>query len=431
MVSEIADRGRRGDQRYSIATRATGWARVALLCGAVLAATSVSAQDEQSGGAVRSQQQQMEQALRALARGLSERARELGQDLKDERDQAGTDALATGSIQAPFLRSWIAPVPLPQMSRFEAPSGRPAGRDVTRLFQPHPLGAPAALKRIWPGFRQETNAPVASLPAAPSSSAPPPPAASRSAQDLAALPEPRLPLPAPPAPFGPVVLPAAPAEPRTPSAAPVERQAAVSAPAIETPATTAPAGPRTDPQPRPSARDAARPSSERGRETIDAKEPDATPADRASSRGRLAARPAERPDREAEPPETDKKAGPARRAKPPSRLAARPAENRDSDDEPDAGEAEAKPARRAQPERARSAARQKPAPRATRDVARAPALVSPDVTSSIDRSSPSRLQVKASTARLTRNARRQVSDIPVIPLPDILRPTRPPAGSPL
>jgi hypothetical protein len=393
-------------------------ARIGLLGGALLTANSGSAQDAQSGGGVRSQQQ-MEQALRALARGLSERAKEHRQELKDELDRAGTDALATGSIQAPFPRSWIAPVPLPQMSRFEAPSGRPAGRDLTRLFQPDPLGAPAALKRIWPGIRQGASEPTGMTAASPS---PPAPAASPSGQDLAALPEPRLP---PPAPLGPATRPpAAPAE-LAPPAPPVERQATVAAPKVETPSAAAvPAGPHTDPSPQPSAR---RPDDARGRGASDAKEPDAAPAGRASSSGRMAARPAE----QAQTPETDK-ASPNRRAKPPTRLAARPAETLDPDDDPDAGETKAKPARRVQPERTRSAARSKPASsKPTRDMARAPALVSPDVTSSLDRSSPSRLQPKASTARLTPNARREVSDIPIIPLPDVLRPTRPPAGSPL
>ncbi len=429
MVSGKADRGRRGGHRHSVAARATSLAWIGLLGGALLAANSSSAQDAQSGVVVRSQQQ-MEQALRALARGLSERAKELGQErgqeLKDELDRAGTDALATGSIQAPFPRSWIAPVPLPQMSRFEAPSGRPAGRDLTRLFHPDPLGAPAALKRIWPGIRQGASEPTG-LAAAPSSPSPRAPAASRSGQDLAALPEPRLPLPAPPPPLGLATRPpAAPAE--LPPAPPVERQAAVAAPKVETPSATVPAGPQTDPSAQPSAR---RPDDERGRGAIDAKEPDATPPGRASSPGRMAARPAERPDLQARAPETDK-ASPNRRTKAPARLAARPAGTLDPDDEPDAGETEAKPTRRVQPGRARSAARSKPtASKATRDMARAPALVSPDVTSSLDRSSPSRLQPRASTARLTPNARREVSDIPIIPLPDVLRPTRPPAGSPL
>jgi hypothetical protein len=429
MISGKADRGRRGGHRHSVAERATGLAWIGLLGGALLAANSSAAQDAQSGGVVRTQQQ-MEQALRALARGLSERAEELGQErgqeLKDELNRAGMDALATGSIQAPFSRSWIAPVPLPQMSRFEAPSGRPAGRDLTRLFQPDPLGAPAALKRIWPGIRQGASEPTG-LPAAPASRSPPAPAASRSGQDLAALPEPRLPLPAPPLPLGLATRPpAAPAE--LPPAPPVERQAAVAAPKVETPSAAVPAGPQTDPSAQPSAR---RSDDERGRGTIGAKEPDATPAGRASSPGRIAARPAERPDRQAQTPETDK-ANPNRRAKPPARLAARPAETLDPDDEPDAGERGAKPARRLQPERAQPAARSRPvASKATRDMARAPALVSPDVTSSLDRSSPSRLQPRASTARLTPNARREVSDIPIIPLPDVLRPTRPPAGSPL
>jgi hypothetical protein len=428
MVSGKADRGRRGGHWHSVAARATGLAWIGLLGGALLSAHSSSAQDAQSAGVVRSQQQ-MEQALRALARGLSERARELGQErgqeLKDELERAGMDALATGSIQAPFPRSWIAPVPLPQMSRFEAPSGRPAGRDLTRLFQPDPLGAPTALKRIWPGIRQGASE-SAGLPPVPSSPSPPAPAASRSGQDLAALPEPQLPPPAPPPPLGLAPRPpAAPAE-LPPPAPPVERQAAAAEPKVETPsAATVPAGPQTDPSPQPSAR---RPDDAR-RAATDAKEPHATPAGRASSPGRMAARPTERPDRQAEIPETDK-ASPNRRAKSPARLAARPAETIDPE-EPDAGETAVKPARRVQ-QRARSAARSRPAAsKAMRDMARAPALVSPDVTSSLDRSSPSRLQPRASTARLTPNARRDVSDIPIIPLPDALRPTRPPAGSPL
>ena len=314
MVSGKADRGRRGGHRHSVAARATGLAWIGLLGGALLAANSSSAQDAQSGGVVRSQQQ-MEQALRALARGLSERAKELGQErgqeLKDELDRAGTDALATGSIQAPFSRSWIAPVPLPQMSRFEAPSGRPAGRDLTRLFQPDPLGAPAALKRIWPGIRQGASEPTG-LPAAPSSPSPPAPAASRSGQDLAALPEPRLPLPAPPPPLGLATRPpAAPAE--LPPAPPVERQAAVAAPKVETPSATVPAGPQTDPSAQPSAR---RPDDERGRGAIGAKEPDATPAGRASSPGRIAARPAERPDRRRRPRKRTRPARTAARSRP-------------------------------------------------------------------------------------------------------------------
>jgi hypothetical protein len=426
MVSGKADRGRRGGHRHSVAARATGLAWIGLLGGALLAAHSSSAQDAQCAGVVRSQQQ-MEQALRALARGLAERARELGQErgqeLKDELERAGMDALATGSIQAPFPRSWIAPVPLPQMSRFEAPSGRPAGRDLTRLFQPDPLGAPAALKRIWPGIRQGASEPTGLLPA-PSSPSARAPAASRSGQDLAALPEPRLPPPAPPPPLGLATRPpAAPAE--LPPAPPVERQAAVAAPKVDTP--SAAAVPHADPALQPSAR---RPDDARRRGATDAKEPDAMPAGRASSPGRMAARPAERPDRQVQTPETDK-ASPNRRAKPPARLAARPAETLDPDEEPDADQTKAKAARSVQP-RARSAARSRPAAsKATRDMARAPALVSPDVTSSLDRSSPSRLQPRASTARLTPNARREVSDIPIIRLPDALRPTRPPAGSPL
>src|SRR5688572_23023550 len=261
MVSGKADRGRRGGHRHSVAARATGLARIGLLGGALLTANSGSAQDAQSGGGVRSQQQ-MEQALRALARGLSERAKEPGQELKDELDRAGTDQIATGSIQAPFLRSWIAPVPLPQRSRFEAPSGRPAGRDLTRLFQPDPLGAPAALKRIWPGIRQGASEPTG-MTAAPSSPSPPAASPSPSGQDLAALPEPRLPPPAPPAALGPATRPpAAPAE-LAPPAPPVERQTTVAAPKVETPsAASVPAGPHTDPSPQPSAR---RPDDARGR----------------------------------------------------------------------------------------------------------------------------------------------------------------------
>jgi hypothetical protein len=60
---------------------------------------------------------------------------------------------------------------------------------------------------------------------------------------------------------------------------------------------------------------------------------------------------------------------------------------------------------------------------------RAP-LVSPEVTGSIARSAPVRLESKAQ-AGAVRDARRPAADIPAIPLPDALRPTRPPAGSPL
>ncbi len=180
-----------------------------------------------------------------------------------------------------------------------------------------------------------------------------------------------------------------------------------------------------EPEAKPPAREAP-PRRTAARPTMDpepqaepaAKERDVTPARREQPK-RTAARPSE---------DSEPEAKPARREKP-TRTAARPVADPEPEVEPDVEEPAAKPSRRGKPERARSAAREKPPVRAA--ARSAPALVSPEVTGSIARSSPVRLQARAPAARPIRDARRQASDIPVIALPDVLRPTRPPAGSPL
>jgi hypothetical protein len=365
MIREEEARGHRGGRRLGMAASLNRLASVTLvggiLCGAM---PDGLAQDGHSQGPSPSNES-VEQALRALGRGLTERAK----DLEDDDHPA-----ATGSVGPPFPRIWIAPAPLAQTTSVDAPSAV-AVRDVQRLFDPRPLGAPQPLHQAEPDAQQQ-----------------------------ASLPEPQM---APPAPPPPLALPAAPPPPAAistaPQAAPPREQARLPEPPIVTPPPPRPAPPTTaaiepprspSPTPPPAAarpKDEPEPRQDRVKSSPSKKPVDPTPAVRKSPAPVRSARREEPPI--ASGPSTTGDEAPARRPVAP------------------------KPVVRS---------RAMPRPQATGSVARAAA---PRIGS---QEAPSRPALRRmDVARPARSARQQPSDIPIIPLPEALRPTRPSAGSPL
>jgi hypothetical protein len=403
-----------------------------------------------------------EEARRRLARGLSDRARSiepleqrarselarrLNQRLQD-LEASGGEPLATGALGGPLPRPWLTPQPLPQVASRE-PAPTITGRGFERLLDPRLFGPADEFERsddvevaaprgeedrnpaqrqaavALPGTARVLSPDVPVIPALP----PPDPAAAPTAIPApevarppsapddtrhgsaglqAALPPPPPPPPAPPiaiaAPAGPpepsaglqaMVTPAAPYPDSLPISIPLAHANAVERP----PASLLAALPLPPPYP-----------------AVPPLIPPATDADPRPARLEAPPRPPEPPSRvptAALPPDPTPV---PREQRPSPRPAAKPARS-----EPDIG-ADRKggaPGIASRPKRSSS----------------------PEVTGSIVRPAPLRITGRPRSSRSAPRgiavarppgpAQHAPSDIPVIALPEALRPTRPSAGSPL
>lgn len=401
MMGEEAGRVRHGDALMGraawpnkIVARNT-YAPLVLLGGFLCMAVADSAAQDGLFPAPSASAGFMEQALRVLRQGLADRAKEFG--------RSGTDPLTTGSLPGPVPRLWIVPIPLPQAASIDVSMTPATGRDVERLFDPRPLGPAEAL-------HGEVDANPQALRAEP----PTPTSMSPSASVLA--------------PATPPVASLAVQSPAPVSAAPDTAQAATVArapdPVPDSPATPPPAAD-------------SKPSATAALDFPVSPPTTLPPREQAHEADSPSPKPTKKPSRSAKPPTptTAVRQAPkprersARRETPP--VSTKP--NAVANEKPVAA-ANDKPKAATNEIRERHRAAAKPSIRSA-------AIAQPEVTGSIDRKPSPRavareLPIRSSrgappVVRPVRTARQQPSDIPVIALPEALRPTRPSAGSPL
>jgi hypothetical protein len=428
-----AGRGCRGNRPLGIAAAVRRLS--SLLIAGLICAPALNGSAQEAASQPSRTDEMMGQALKALRQGLSERAKEHG----------SSEPAATGSILGPMPRQWIAPVPLPQISNLVTLAAPQSGREVDRLFDPSPLGRPQPLQKPAP----DTKA-IAGLPPPPTAvfppltgPLPPPEAPAAAAQPPAAAPA-RSDA-APPKPEEQARLPERQREPppaQPPSIAPPAPSASPPPASVSSPSSSGVAGtapPETGVRPdRPSSPVAPTPPP---RATAAVEPPTPQPVlPQAPARAQTKDEPvAPVKPVPAELLRSRKPMGKPATAKP---AIARPAIVHPAPAEPKTPHVRS--ARREEPPITSKPDEDEPAARprsAAKPVIRRSPRTEPQTTGAILRSAPPRTASRdtpgrparrnVEVARPVRAAGQEPSDIPMISLPDALRPTGPPAGSPL